>query len=584
MRVRQLKIENLRGIKKLDWTLPADQRLIALIGPGDSGKSTILEAIHLLLGDRWSVSFSDVDFYGVDPTTPIRITAVLTDVPPALLKDNTFGFWQSGLGPDGQVRQEPEDGLEPCLAVRLTVDESLEPQWEVVRADGDARAITSSQRREFSTFRVDDRTDAQLRWTRTSALGRMSVKDGAVRGALAAAERAAREALNNHDSAALTELLTEVQNHANEVGSSDFQAIRAGLDASRSGAGANLALYEDVVPLMAYGLGSRRLVSLAVQQMGAGDRAIAVIDELESGLEPHRAVRLLNYLDNHSYSQVFVTTHSPVVVEQAPIESLSVVQTTAGELTITSLGGSGEVMKALRRAAPSSLLARKVVIGEGKTEHGVLAACFDAWDSERSTAGLTTSAGEGLAIQDGNGGEKAADRAAAMAPLGCAVLVLIDNDVRTADPHVAEAEEAGATVVRWDPGFCIESQICAQLDADELQDLIALGVERRGAESTVLDDINSVDPARQAPNLTVADWLLIHSVEDARELVGRAASQGKRGWFKDVDGGRALGEWLLARRGSPNLAAVFARLDRVREFVFGASRATPAVESADADG
>lgn len=448
MRIRQLFVENFRGIKNLKWTLPDSQRLITLIGPGDSGKSTILEAIHLLLGERWNVSFSDVDFYGVDPSRPIKIVAVLTDIPTSLLRDKSFGFWQSGLEANGQIHQEPEDGLVPCLIVRLTVDDSLEPQWEVVRADGNARSVTSSQRREFSTFRVDDRTDAQLRWSRSSALGRMSAKDGAAREALAAAERAAREALHGHDSTALNELVNQVQSRANEVGSSDLKAVRAGLDASRSGMGANLALYEDVVPLMSYGLGSRRLVSLAVQQMAAGERAIAVIDELESGLEPHRAVRLLAYLDSDPYSQVFVTTHSPIVVEQAPIESLSVVQTSDGEVTITSLGDSDEVMRALRRAAPSSLLARKVVIGEGKTEHGLLAACFDAWDRERIAAGLSSSAGEGLAIQDGNGGEKAVIRAGAMAPLGSSVLALIDNDVRTADPHVLRAEQAGVTVIR----------------------------------------------------------------------------------------------------------------------------------------
>ena len=583
MRVRQLSIENFRGIKKLGWKLPVGQRLITLIGPGDSGKSTILEAIHLLLGDRWSVSFSDVDFYGVDPSEPIRIEAVLTGVPTSLLKDNTFGFWQSGLAADGEIHQEPEDGFEPCLVVRLTVDESLEPQWEVVRADGDGRNITSSQRREFSTFRVDDRTDAQLRWTRSSALGRMSAKDGAARAALAAAERAAREALNGHDSSALNALVKEVQRHANEVGSSGFKAVRAGLDASRSGMGANLALYEDVVPLMAYGLGSRRLVSLAVQQMAAGTRSIAVIDELESGLEPHRAVRLLNYLDSDPYSQVFVTTHSPVVVEQAPIESLSVVQMSDGEVTITSLGGAREVMMALRRAAPSSLLARKVVIGEGKTEHGVLAACFDAWDRERSAAGLTTSAGEGLAIQDGNGGEKAANRAEAMAPLGSSVLALIDNDVRTADPHVIKAEQAGATVVRWEDDRCIESQICSHLDADELQSFISLGVEHRGAESTVLDDIKSIGQAK-VTDLVVADWIHTYSIEEARGFVALAASHRRRGWFKDVDAGRALGEWLLERRDSPNFSAVFTRLELIKTFVYGALPIPEAEESTDTNG
>lgn len=582
MRIRRLKIMNFRGIASLDWTLPANQRLITLIGPGDSGKSTILDAIYLLLGDRWSVSFSDVDFFGVDPAMPIQIKAALTNVPDSLIKDSAFGFWQSGLGADGQVYQEPEDGLEPCLLVRLTVDESLEPQWEVIRADGEARNISSSQRREFSTFRVDDRTDAQLRWTRTSALGRLSAKDGAEREALAAAERAAREALNGHDSAALTALVNEVQNQANEVGSSDFRAIRAGLDSSRSGMGANLALYEDAVPLMAYGLGSRRLVSLAVQQLAAGERAIAVVDELESGLEPHRAVRLLDYLDSDPYSQVFVTTHSPVVVEQAATESLAVVQTAKGNVSVTSLSGSGEVMKALRRGAPSSLLARKVVIGEGKTEHGVLAVCFEAWDQERIAAGLTTSAGEGLAIQDGNGGEKAANRAEAMAPLGCEVLALIDNDVRTADPHVTKAVKAGATIVRWDTDFCIEAQVCANLNTDEIQEFVNLGVDLRGSESTVLDDIQSQSQDSQLVNLDVNEWCKFHSIEEIRNIAALAAT--RRKWFKNVDGGRALGEWLLERRSSPNLDAVFAKLNQIRTFVYGTPADNKASEVTDTDG
>ncbi|AXE39137.1 ATP-dependent nuclease [Acidipropionibacterium virtanenii] len=584
MRIRRLKIENFRGIKRLDWTLPPDQRLITLIGPGDSGKSTILEAIHLLLGDRWSVSFSDVDFYHVDLSASIQIKAILTDVPTSLLKDNTFGFWQRGLDDGGGLRQEPEDGLEPCLVVRLTVDESLEPQWEVVRGDGETRSITSSQRRAFSTFRVDDRTDAQLRWSRTSALGRMSAKDGTEREALAEAERAARAALNGHKSSAMNDLAKAIQNHANEVGGSSFNAIHAGLDSSRSGMGANLALYEDTVPLMAYGLGSRRLVSLAVQQMAAGDRAIAVIDELENGLEPHRAVRLLSYLDSDPYSQVFVTTHSPVVVEQAPIESLSVVQSASGEVNITSLRGAGDVMNALRRAAPSSLLARKVIIGEGKTEHGVLISCFEAWDRQRSSVGLTTAAGEGLAIQDGNGGEKAVNRAEAMAPLGCSVLALIDNDVRTADPHVIKAEQAGATVVRWEHGLCIEAQVCSRLDADELQDFISLGIECRGAESTVIDDLRAVCQA-EVSSLNVQDWLRTNDIDmaEARNIVATAASHGKRGWFKSVDSGRALGGWLLARCGSPSLKAIVSRLDQIRTFAYGESLATEAVWAGTVD-
>ena len=66
--IRVLEIENLRAIKKLRW-LPGPG-LNCLIGPGDSGKSTILNAIDLCLGARRSLSFTDADFHGIDLINP----------------------------------------------------------------------------------------------------------------------------------------------------------------------------------------------------------------------------------------------------------------------------------------------------------------------------------------------------------------------------------------------------------------------------------------------------------------------------------------------------------------------------------
>ena len=57
--------------------------------------------------------------------------------------------------------------------------------------------------------------------------------------------------------------------------------MRPGLDPSRSSMGAAPALYEDAIPLTSYGLGSRPLASLAVQQLAAGLRWVAVVDQLD---------------------------------------------------------------------------------------------------------------------------------------------------------------------------------------------------------------------------------------------------------------------------------------------------------------
>lgn len=47
MRIVRLKIENFRSIKKSEFVLP---ECVVLVGDNNSGKSTVLEAIDLVLG------------------------------------------------------------------------------------------------------------------------------------------------------------------------------------------------------------------------------------------------------------------------------------------------------------------------------------------------------------------------------------------------------------------------------------------------------------------------------------------------------------------------------------------------------
>lgn len=59
-RIRRIEIANFRGIQRLAWC-PAPG-INCLIGPGDSGKSTVSDAIDLCLGARHNVQFSDADY------------------------------------------------------------------------------------------------------------------------------------------------------------------------------------------------------------------------------------------------------------------------------------------------------------------------------------------------------------------------------------------------------------------------------------------------------------------------------------------------------------------------------------------
>ena len=71
-RIRRLIISNFRSIQALDW-VPAPG-INCLIGPGDSGKSSILDAIDLCVGARRGGTFGDMDFFALNVDVPITIS------------------------------------------------------------------------------------------------------------------------------------------------------------------------------------------------------------------------------------------------------------------------------------------------------------------------------------------------------------------------------------------------------------------------------------------------------------------------------------------------------------------------------
>ena len=81
-RSRLLEIQNFRSIQALTWA--PSPGINCLIGPGDSGKSTILDAIDFTVGTRRNLSFSDTDFYALEIATPVVISVTIGDLPSSL--------------------------------------------------------------------------------------------------------------------------------------------------------------------------------------------------------------------------------------------------------------------------------------------------------------------------------------------------------------------------------------------------------------------------------------------------------------------------------------------------------------------
>ena len=118
MRIAQIEIRNFRGIATMDWSPEAG--LNCLIGPGDSTKTTILDAIELVLNPRSNFIGDDADFHNQNHNLPVTITLALVQIPEDFCTDARYGLHLRGWDSANKaVVDEPGPGLEEALSIRV---------------------------------------------------------------------------------------------------------------------------------------------------------------------------------------------------------------------------------------------------------------------------------------------------------------------------------------------------------------------------------------------------------------------------------------------------------------------------------
>ena len=219
-RVRKIEISNFRCIKSMSWVPTAG--LNCLIGPGDAGKSTVLDAIDLCLGARRTFQFTDADFFNLDVGRPININLTIGDLDDALKNIDAYGLFLRGFDPKtGDVEDEPDRELEIVLTLSLTVESDLEPSWKLIsdraKAQGATRNLTWEDRGRLAPTRIGTLSDFNLGWRRGSVLNRLTQEKPDASAALAKAARDARNAFGDDVENQLGETLRVVAETAREL-------------------------------------------------------------------------------------------------------------------------------------------------------------------------------------------------------------------------------------------------------------------------------------------------------------------------------------------------------------------------------
>jgi putative ATP-dependent endonuclease of the OLD family len=432
-RIRRVEIARFRGITSLSW-FPSNG-INCLIGPGDGGKSTVLDAIDFCLGARRTVQFNDADFNALDVTEPIDITLTIGELDDALQNLETYGLYLRGFdAATGTIEDEPERELETVLCLNLTVRSDLEPTWTLIsdraKAQDATRNLTWADRVRLAPMRIGTLAEFNLAWRRGSVLNRLTDEKADASAALAKAARDARGAFGEEAEKQLGETLRIVGEIARELGIDVGARVRALLDAhSVTFSGGTISLHDqEGVPLRGLGTGSARLMIAGLQSRAASRSPILLVDELEHGLEPHRIIRFLGSLGAKEESpplQVFMTTHSPVALRELSGNQLVVVRERARQHEFLNVGSENDVQSAIR-LYPDAFLASSVLVCEGASEVGIVRGL----DQHGSTNGEVSVFACGVALVDCGGGEadKPILRAMAFHRLGYRTAVLRDAD------------------------------------------------------------------------------------------------------------------------------------------------------------
>ncbi len=563
MQIRHLKAENFRGTATLEWAPGA--AFCCLIGPGDAGKSTVLDVIEAVLSSRW-FSFSEYDFHHGDTSKTIVIEVTVGELSKALKSDERFGLYIRGWTKVGALRDEPEDDDEAVLTVRLTVDATLEPVWQVVcdRAD-EPRTISNRDRALFGLVRMAGDDARHLTWGQGSVLSRLTGDSDEAAVRLAAAYKAARDSANLDEIEALAKTAGAAEGFAKGLGAYVEGGYGPGLELGRGGlSSGSIALHDGGVPLRLAGLGTRRLATLAIQKSAIAEGAIVLVDEIEHGLEPHRVMGAISQLRGDQtraaeakrpIGQVLITTHSEVGLGEAGAESLRVCRTTRpARVTTIVKPGAPDPIRALMRFAPRALFSRRILVSEGNTEVGVVNGVREFWPALH--AGIPIEHLGGF-IADGNGSQ-APEIALGLRGLGYDVAVFRDSDTAMKAEDAAAFAAQGIPVFEYGAGLDVEHAIISVASDTQMQRLIEHLRAERGV-GKIDDNLRAaLGMTAEALGQQFSTWESNSSL-DAAELRRRVADEcTNRKWLKDQRIARGAGPiaWEVVKEAPASLLAL----------------------------
>ena len=544
--IYQLTIQNFRGIGSLTWR--PGRGVNVILGGGDVGKTTILDAIALLLSPTYSTTLADTDYHARAVEMGFSIEAVMSLPPETGVNEQSKPLWPwywNGTEvivpsdtPDASAANDPVY----CFRVRGTPEFDL--AYEVIQPSGEIDIFPMSLRRSIGLVRLggDDRNDRDLRLVQGSALDRL-LSDKGLRSRLGMKLAQADIKSEFSDEAKKSIVTLDGAFRQKQLPHNLDVGLVGGPGMSLTALIGLTAKSETTeLPLTSWGAGTRRLAALSVAEANQGEAPITLVDEVERGLEPYRQRGLMKALQEGS-SQTFLTTHSPAAISAASDAHFWYVDHSR------SIGSLDSAKIARFRAAdPEIFLARLSIVAEGITEVGFVSLLL-----EKSVGAL---APYGIHVCDGGGHESALGLLEALSGGGLRFGGFADEEE---GKHPTRWEKVAAKqqdlLFRWAKG-CTEENVIAALPESKREALLIDPEEQKTgmrlrfmAERLGIQDKNfaSIQEKAGGDIKQLMAAAACGTVPDGTAHTEKKAYKSHaQQWFKSLAGGRELAKKMFS--------------------------------------
>ena len=477
MKVSLLKIENFKNIKSAKLLLE-DHTLF--VGKNNAGKSTVCEALDLLLGpdrqNRYN-AIDEYDFYNGkyldDSNNPIIIfiECIITDLSDEAR--NYFAsyleFWDKArkelLG-SGEIENVDNESVESCLRLQLKGKYDPNEDEFIVKTlysrspgedeDGDLDEVHKSAKRVIGFLYLR----ALRTGTRALSLEKGSLLDtllriGQIRPELWEDTRKKLIELDpplDNSIGSMRAVLDNIEERIKQyipLESADNPTRLFVSQLTREHLRKTISFFmstsrdQSPVPFQSLGTGTLNTLVFALLSAIADikkENIIFAMEEPEIAVSPHTQRRIVDYLLKNT-SQSFITSHSPYVIEKFSPEQIKILRRDdTGHVTSTSVTLSAGLKpklfhRKLRHSIAEAILGQGVIIGEGLVEFQVIRAVIDVMETENLNNYPFDLSGVSLFDSDGDG--NLSEYGAFFKSLGLKTFAFYDNKPRTTTENSA---------------------------------------------------------------------------------------------------------------------------------------------------